>query len=158
MLDEFGITRGGMRTGSVILSTYIIICAAAIAASELYSSRSAGPSKRDCWICRLLVTVILNLASLCLFPKFVTDALTPALLVVCGMPTAWGLYAFLSFRTRRERIVGYVAFLPVTVWTFASLDLYYSRGWDSSAWWATTSILCFRKKTVRSRLWRPCIG
>jgi hypothetical protein len=68
--------------------------------------------KRDRWAPLLILTVLINLASFLLFPRFLTDALTPSLAGICGAPAVWGFYSFLCFRTPRERIVGYAAVLP----------------------------------------------
>jgi hypothetical protein len=96
-------------------------------APELVQERA--PSERDRWVPLLGVTAALNLVSFVLFPMFVTDALTPMLSLLCGVPALWGFYSFLFFRTRRERIVGYVAIVPAALWLFGALSLLWEYGW-----------------------------
>jgi hypothetical protein len=88
-----------------------------------------APSKPDRWLPFLIVTVLLNLANIVLVPAFLTDALTPVLAVLLGGPSLWGFYSFLAFRTKRERIVGYVAILPAVLWSFLALSLLWEYGW-----------------------------
>src|SRR5947208_13136090 len=59
-------------------------------------------TKHDRWLFLLIITLALNLAALILFPMFLTDALTPALTAICGVPAAWGLYTMLGFRTEKS--------------------------------------------------------
>jgi hypothetical protein len=68
--------------------------------------------------------------ALILFPVFLTDALTPSLTAICGIPTVWGLYTLLWFRTRKERIVGYVGIVAAIVWAAALVSLLSRYGWD----------------------------
>lgn len=91
--------------------------------------QEGAPSKRDRWVPLLVATAALNLVSFILFPIFVTDALTPMLSLLCGVPALWGFYSFLSFRTRRERIVGYVAIVPAALWLLGALSLLWEYGW-----------------------------
>jgi hypothetical protein len=83
----------------------------------------------DRWLFRLVISLVLNIASQILFPMFMTDGLTLRLAVVCGVPGLWGLYALLFFRTRRERFVGYAAFVPAIVCFAAMVDLLSHYGW-----------------------------
>src|SRR5438552_3805863 len=89
----------------------------------------AAAIKRDRWVLVLIVTILVNLASFILFPQFLTDALTLPLAGICGVPALWGFYSFLSFRTRKERVVGYVAVLPAAGWVLAALNLLWDYGW-----------------------------
>ena len=79
--------------------------------------------KRDRWLAFLIITAALNLAALILFPNFLTDAFTLPLALICGVPSAWGFYTLLFFRTRRERIVGYFGILPLVVWAACLVSL-----------------------------------
>src|ERR1051325_4060789 len=81
------------------------------------------------WVRFLVVPTLINLASLILFPMFVTDALTPPLSVICGVPILWGAYMLFSFRGRPERVVAYLATAMATVWAAAIVDLLTSYGW-----------------------------
>jgi hypothetical protein len=75
------------------------------------------------WLIFLIVSIALNVAALILLPLFLTDGLTLPLVVTCGVPALWGGYALLSFRTRRERLVGYAAVVPAIIWLAAIVDL-----------------------------------
>ena len=86
--------------------------------------------RRDRWVLFLSVTVILNLTTFLLFPEFVTDALTAPMALLWGVPTLWGLYSFLCFRTRKERVVGYFAIAPTALWSLAALSLLSEYGWS----------------------------
>ena len=90
--------------------------------------------KRDRWLAFLTITLAINLAALILFPDFLTDALTVPLAAICGVPSVWGFYTLLFFRTRRERIVGYVGIFPLVIWTACLVSLMSEYGWaaDSS--------------------------
>src|SRR5437868_4232409 len=90
--------------------------------STIESAVASRPT-RDRWLMLLIVSVVLNVASLILFPLFLTDGLTLSLASICGVPAFWGCYGLLFFRTRRERFVGYAAFIPAIVWLVAIVDL-----------------------------------
>jgi len=91
----------------------------------------AASTKRDRWLFFLIITLALNLAALILFPMFLKDALTPPLTAICGIPTIWGLYTMLCFRTGRERIVGYVGIVAAVAWAAALVNLLSRYGWDA---------------------------
>jgi hypothetical protein len=96
--------------------------------STIESTVASRPT-RDRWLGSLIVSIVINVACLILFPVSLTDGLTLRLAVICGVPALWGCYALLFFRTRRERFVGYAAFVPAIVWLAAIADLLSSYGW-----------------------------
>jgi hypothetical protein len=102
-----------------------------MATTTTHADAKAVPIKRDGWVLLLSVTILVNLASFLLFPQFLTDALTLPLAGICGVPVLWGFYSFLSFRTRRERVVGYAAVLPAAGWALAALNLLWQYGWHT---------------------------
>jgi hypothetical protein len=87
------------------------------------------PLRKDRWLRFLVVSLLLNFGSAILFPWFLTDGLTLKLALICGLPTMWGFFIFLSFHTRRERFVGYAAILPAIIWLAAIADLLTTYGW-----------------------------
>ena len=90
----------------------------------------ASRPTRDRWFAWLVVSIVLNVAWLIsLFPQFLTDGLDLPLAVICGVPAVWGCYSLLFFRTRRERCVGYAAFVPAVVELAAIVDLLSRYGW-----------------------------
>src|SRR5262245_45032904 len=80
-----------------------------IAPGQPLIATSASP---DRWLRFLIVSCLLNLMCFLLFPQVYTDCATPAQLLLCVGPAVWGLHVFLSFRTKKERIVGYVFIVP----------------------------------------------
>lgn len=91
----------------------------------------ATASSRDRWLFRLLITIAFNFAALILFPLFLTDALTPPLAAISGVPALWGLYTMLFFRTGRERIVGYIGALLAVYWAVVLVGVLSQYGWDA---------------------------
>jgi len=118
-----GIIGAGSVSRSASLRSHVMENASTI-------DPAVGPQPtRDRWLRLLIVSIVLNVACLILFPVFLTDGLTLRLAVICGVPTLWGCYALLFFRTRRERFVGYAAFVPAIVWLAAIADLFSRSGW-----------------------------
>lgn len=97
--------------------------------SNTIEQPSISQSARERWLFILVISIVLNVAGLFLFPQFLTDGLTLRLTLVCGLPALWDCYAVLFFRTRRERIVGYVSIVPAVAWLVAIVDLLSTFGW-----------------------------
>jgi len=101
---------------------------------------AAGPDmtatvKRDRWLFRLVITVLLNfIAGPLLTPYFQRDAAAPLLTEICAVPAIWGTYCFLSYHTQAERKVGYAAFVLAVVWFAAGLDVFTSYKWGEHLW------------------------
>jgi hypothetical protein len=87
-------------------------------------------TKPDRWVRFLAVTVVLNFASSVFFPMVATDVATPMQLLSCVLPAIWGFYTLFAFRTRRERIVGYVSVVAAGLWSLGAASLAWQNGWS----------------------------
>lgn len=79
--------------------------------------------KVDRWIFLLAVTVVLNVASAVLFPILVTDASRWDTFAVSVIPVLWGLSLLFLYRTKRERVVCWVAVIGAIYWLLPTLGL-----------------------------------
>jgi len=96
--------------------------------STIEHNRDSAPAK-DRWLRILIVSILLNLISMVLFPMFLTDGLTLRLALIAGVPAASGSYVFFFFRTKRERFVGYASVASAVVWLAVIVHLISAYGW-----------------------------
>jgi hypothetical protein len=78
------------------------------------------------WVCLLylLVTAVLNLSVLAMWPKIVTPAIATQCLTFCIIPIIWGVY--LPFRCRRSFEAWFVSGLAVlgaAFWGYVAVGL-----------------------------------
>lgn len=83
--------------------------------------QAASPGDRSGrWI---QLTIIIQILSFFLYPAFICGCHYHAEAIPAGaVPIVWGFYAFLCYRTKRERWIGYINGALSIFWLFFSWE------------------------------------
>ena len=69
------------------------------------------------------MTICVNGACAFLVPQLISDIFNLQIFVVCILPSIWGWYVFLVYRTPREKFVSYAGLAGAVFWLAPAVGL-----------------------------------